>query len=308
VTPVDRPNDGPPEPHRPRWADVKAALDAAGFHPSRRLGQNFLLDENMVARIAADAGLIAGDFVLEVGAGCGFLTAHLAALGVELVSVEIDRRLFEIASRFVEPWPAAKVLRADILSGKHALAPEVEALLPRNRPWHLVGNLPYSIASPLLVVLARQPRAPRSMTALVQAEVADRVAAHPGGGAFGPLTVRLQALYRATRIRTVGPALFWPRPKVDSAVVRLDRRSAAEGSVEPDAGRLAALDALVDVVFGQRRKALAGRLARSLGDRRAAEDLLERCGVAPGARAEALDLATLWTLADSPEWKGRTKS
>jgi len=290
---------GAPRPGRPAWREVRAILDSEDFFPSRKLGQNFLLDENMVQRIALDTGLGPGDFALEIGTGCGFLTSHLAALEAEILSVEIDRRLLNVATRLLEGWDNVRIVRADVLAGKHRLEPEVKALLPKDREWHAVGNLPYSVASPLMVVLARLASPPRTMTALVQAEVAERVAARPGGSSWGPLSARLQVQYEATYLRSVPPQLFWPRPKVESAVLRLDRREA-----QPTAAQLARFDSLVDCLFGSRRKAILGLLAKSIGDRGAAEGLLSRLGLGADLRAGALTPEQLMNLADSEEWVG----
>ncbi len=288
---------------RPPWGEFRAALDAAGFRPARRLGQNFLLDENMVWRIARDTELGSGDFALEVGAGCGFLTAEMATLGVELVSVEIDRRLFEIACGFLAPFgEQVRLLRTDVLAGKHAISPVVEDALGArgNRAWHAVGNLPYSVASPLIVVLARLSDPPRSMTVLVQAEVAERLVASPGSRSRGTLSARLEPVYEARILRRVAPQLFWPRPKVESAVVRLELRSE-----RPSAADLERLDDLVDRLFAGRRKALRGLLSRALLTPVAAESLLQRVGLDPLVRPEALGREALRDLADAPEWRDR---
>lgn len=275
------------------WSRFKAALDAAGFHPSRRYGQNFLLDENMVRAIVRDAGVVAGDRVLEVGAGCGFLTHHLAAAGVELVAVEIDRRLWTIASELCAGSGAVRIVRADALAGKHALNPEVRALLPEDGPWHVVANLPYSISAPLLVVLAALANPPVSMTVLVQLEVAERIAAAPGVKAWGPLSIRLQLDHEIELVRRVPPELFWPRPRVDSGLIRLRRRALplVESELRPG------LDALVQALFQRRRQALARVLGEHVGDRARGRGMLEELGLDPRRRAETLELAELGALA-----------
>jgi 16S rRNA (adenine1518-N6/adenine1519-N6)-dimethyltransferase len=276
------------------WSRFKAALDAAGFHPSRRFGQNFLLDENMVRAIVRDAGVAAGDTVLEVGAGCGFLTHHLAAAGVKLTSVEVDRRLWAIATELCSGSGSVHIVRGDVLAGKQALNPEVRALLPDEGPWHVVANLPYSISAPLLVVLAALPNPPTSMTVLVQKEVAERIAAGPGVKAWGPLSIRLQLDHDVELVRRVGPELFWPRPRVDSAVLRLDRR---QNPLAPSVR--SALDSLVHVLFQRRRQALGRVLGEHVGDRAAAKGMLRELGIDPQRRAETLELAELASLAQA---------
>ena len=273
------------------WAEVRAHLEALGFHPSRKLGQNFLVDRNLARAIVRDARVEAGDFVLEVGPGCGVLSRELAALGVRLLAVEIDRRLVDVARQALAPFPQASVLRADVLAGKHALAPEVLELLPRSGAWHVVANLPYSAGTPFVVVASRLACPPQSLTVLLQSELVERLAAAPGGRTWGPVGAKLRNVYEVAVLRRVAPELFWPRPQVDSALVRLELR--ADRS-EP-AG-LPAYDRLVDWLFQARRKTLGSRLAEVLGDRQTALDRLAELGLDPRARPETLGVDTLRAL------------
>ena len=277
---------------RPPFSVFRAALEARGFRPSRRLGQNFLLDENMVRAIVRDARVEPGSFVLEVGAGCGFLSLHLLDAGADLVCVEIDARLLEIARELLLPQGPVRFLGCDALAGKHALAGEIEAVLPAGRPWHLVSNLPYSISGPLLAVLAGHERFPQTMTVLVQKEVAERIAASPGTPAWGPLSIRLQLRYEPKILRAVSPGLFWPRPSVESAVVRLERKPAAAEARELDR-----VDRLVGELFSSRRQTLGRVLTRLIGSREQALQALSTLGLDPKRRAETLDLPILLALA-----------
>lgn len=278
---------------RPAWQAVRARLEAAGFRPSRRLGQNFLLDENMLRAIVRDADVSRDDVVLEVGPGCGFLTLHLAREAGRVVSVEIDPRLLEIARELCAEATNVQWIRADVLASKQALAPEVDAALPRDRSWKLVANLPYSVSAPLLAVLAGRDVPPDTMTVLVQREVAERVVAAPGTNDWGPLSIRLQLDYAARVTRTVPAQLFWPRPEVESAVVRLDRRKDARGT--PDARR--AFEELVRALFQRRRQGLARVLADRF-DRAVATRALGELGLDPRARAEDLGIEPLWALSE----------
>ena len=289
--PCEPPEAHDPEVSRGTWEDVRARLERVGFHPSRRLGQNFLLDENMVRAIVRDAAIGPGDRVLEIGPGCGFLSLHLAHAGVDLLCVEIDRRLAEVTREVLADYPRTEVVRADALAGKHRLAPEVAERLPAAGPWHMLGNLPYAVASPLLAVLARLDNPPRTMTALIQSEVAERLVARPGSSDWGPLGIKLALGYEATRLRTVPAGLFWPRPRVESAVVRLVRR--AESPPPAVAERF---DALVDGLFQRRRKTLRTALGGLLGDREEADRRLARAGLDPAGRAEDLELEQLLAL------------
>jgi len=297
-------SDGPdplarPPGERAPWTLFRAELEALGFRPTKTLGQNFLVDPNAARSLAEDAGLGADDWVLEVGAGCGFLTLHLAERVGSVLAVEIDARLHAVASRALAGLANVRLLHADVLASKHELAPAVRALLPAGRPWHLVANLPYSISAPLLVVLARLPEPPRGMSVLVQEEVAERVAARAGEEAYGPLGARLALTYEAELGRRVGAQLFWPRPRVASRVVALRRRVGPA----PDPGDLAAFDALVGATFQQRRKQLGTSLAGVLGGRGGVEDWLRSAGIDPRARVEELSPTRLLDLARSPEWR-----
>ena len=280
---------------RPAWGDVRGALERRGFRPSRRFGQNFLLDENMVRAIVRDAALEPDDRVLEVGPGCGFLTLHLARAVREVTAVEIDPRLLEIARELCAMCANVRWILSDVLAGKHALAPVVAAELPRSGTWKLVANLPYSVSAPLLVVLAGLEHPPATMTVLVQKEVADRITARPGTPDWGPLSIRLQLDHAARVVRSVPPALFWPRPEVDSTVVELSRRP-----VDLAPATRAELDRLVTRLFQRRRQALGRVLSEDLGRDRA-ESVLAELGLAREARAEALGLDLLVALARAVE-------
>lgn len=275
---------------RPAWATFRAALESVGFRPSKRLGQNFLLDENMVRAIVRDARVGPGDRVLEVGPGCGFLTLHLARAGVDLVCVEVDTRLLAIARELVPAESGVRWIACDVLSGKHALHPDVVRALPR-APWHVVSNLPYSVSAPLMSCLCELESPPQTITVLVQREVAARIAAKPGTSDWGPLSIKIQGAYRPTLVRAVPPILFWPRPEVDSTVLRLE--------LEPErvpAADQEALDRLVARLFQRRRQALGRVLTEHWGAREIALAALAALGLDPKERAENLDLATLRAL------------
>lgn len=280
---------------RPPWSEFRAALDEQGFRPSKALGQNFLLDANMAASIARDAGVGPGDYVLEVGPGCGFLSVHLAALGCELAALEIDARLARVARRFLAPFPNVRLEVGDALARKHALSPELLGLLPPpGREWAVVANLPYSIAAPLLAELARLEHPPARLCVLVQDEVAERLAAPAATAAYGALTVKLDRLYEVRLGRPVPAGLFWPRPRVESRVVHLARRPGAQALP-------VAWEALVDGLFQHRRKtlraALRGLAGRGPGSPARVEAALAAAGLEGGLRPEALAPPALERLA-----------
>ncbi|MHC4261223.1 MAG: 16S rRNA (adenine(1518)-N(6)/adenine(1519)-N(6))-dimethyltransferase RsmA [Planctomycetota bacterium] len=278
---------------RAPWRQLKSELDAIGFRPSKRLGQNFLLDEGACAGIARIADTREGETVLEVGVGLGFLTWHLLERGAQVIGIEIDRRLASVARRHLGEPEALELVEVDVLAGKHALAPELLERLPDHGDWSLVSNLPYAVGSPVLVLLSRTPHPPRAMTVLVQLEVAERLCAGPGDSDWGPLTARLAPLYEARFVRRVGPAAFRPRPKVDSAVVRLERREVA---LEPE--RLERYDTLVGALFTERRKRVRSPLASVVGGLEAADGLLARLGLDPTTRVDRLEPEAMLRLAD----------
>lgn len=284
------------------WSELRARLEAEGFRPSRALGQNFLRDISMARAIARDSGVKAEDFVLEVGPGCCMLSLRLLELGVKLLAVEIDSRLARVArERLANPARGcAEVLECDVLAGKHELAAQVVERLPRQGPWHVVANLPYSAGTPFLVLASRLPNPPQSATVLLQRELVERLCAEPGGKAWGPAGARLRLVYDVRSVRRVGPELFWPRPKVDSAVAHLSLRP-----VRPAADLMGGFDELVDHLFQTRRKALGGRLAELWGDRAVAEGVLGGLGIDPRTRVECLGSELLLELArrapNSPE-------
>jgi 16S rRNA (adenine1518-N6/adenine1519-N6)-dimethyltransferase len=297
---------GGPRPPRPPWSEFRAALEAAGFHPSKRLGQNFLLDENMARTIADEAGVGPGERVLEIGPGCGFLSVHLAHAGAELCAIEVDPRLAPIARQFLAPYPRATVVLADALAGKNELGPEVVAWLDAapGVPWRLVSNLPYSISGPVLALLCARDEPPESFTVLVQREVGERLAAAPGAPEWGPLGLAVQLSHDVELGRVVPPGLFWPRPKVDSAIVhgRL-RQGGARGPVASGPVRRGTV-ALARVLFTRRRQGLRRVLADTLDDREAAERHLAALGLDPTRRAETLDVTEWLALAATVEGRG----
>lgn len=277
---------------RPAWSVFRDALERAGFRPTKTRGQNFLIDPNVHAAIVRDAEVQAGDRVLEVGAGCGFLSCHLAEAGVELLSVEIDPRLAAICQRFLAPYPKVQMWIGDALAGKHALAPGLLWLLEAFQPFHLVANLPYSISAPLVSVLSRLPEPPLSMSVLVQREVAHRLTAQPGERSFGALAARLALRYETRLGREVGPRLFWPRPRVDSAMAHLKRRSE---SIEPE--RLERIERVIEGVFRHPRRQLPGALEGVFGSKARAQEVLEGLKIESQKRPMELTLEELTQLA-----------
>ncbi|MFO7279591.1 MAG: 16S rRNA (adenine(1518)-N(6)/adenine(1519)-N(6))-dimethyltransferase RsmA [Thermoanaerobacterales bacterium] len=268
---------------------VRELLDELGLAPSRALGQNFVADPNTVRRIARLAGVGPGDRVVEVGPGLGSLTLALVETGAEVTAVELDRHLLPVLQRVVAPH-GVRIVHGD------ALTLDWDELLgdgSADRPWTLVANLPYNVATPLVLRLLEQVPAITSMLVMVQREVAERLAAAPGDPAYGIPSVKVAYRADAEVVGRVPPTVFVPRPRVESALVRLRRLPAPRVATDPDR-----LFRLVEAAFGQRRKMLRRSLA-GLVDAAA----FERAGVSPQARPEQLDLAA-WDRLARAVWQG----
>ena len=246
--------------------ELRELFDAEGIRPRKRFGQNFLIDRNLMDKLLELADLTGGETVLEIGPAAGSLTEELLARATRVVACEIDRGLADLLARRQGDDPKLTLLRGDALAGKHALSAEVLAAV--GPAAHLVSNLPYKVAVPIIAeCLASSWRAapgeagaPRfeRLTFTVQKEVADRLAAGAGSGDYGPVSVLVALLGKVTAGPIVPPSAFWPRPKVASRILRIDSDTAAAATV----GDLPALRKLVQLSFGQRRKKL-GTIFRS---------------------------------------------
>jgi 16S rRNA (adenine1518-N6/adenine1519-N6)-dimethyltransferase len=272
-----------------RLQELKALLDAHGLAPQARFGQNFLVDPALLAAIPRDAGVQAGEMVIEIGPGAGALTERLLAAGARVVAVEVDHGLARLLrERLAGPLAdgSLQLLEGDALGPAETLHAGLEALLAGlAEPPRLVANLPYAISGPFLARLPGRPLA--GATLLLQREVAEK-AAGPAGGEWSPLAVRLALAFRAELGRRVPAEVFWPRPRIESAFLQLRPRPDA-----PDAAGFARLAAALRLAFGQRRKLLLPRLERELPQWASA---LREAGVAPEARPGELEPAT-WLAA-----------
>jgi 16S rRNA (adenine1518-N6/adenine1519-N6)-dimethyltransferase len=267
---------------------VLGLLEANGLRPSRALGQNFVADPNTVRRIARLAGVGSGDRVVEVGAGLGCLTLALLEAGAEVTAIEIDRKLLPILRSVVEP------VGATVVAGD-AMALDWAALLAPGGagpgPWHLVANLPYNIATPLVCDLLDGVPAIVDLLVMVQREVGERLAARPGSGAYGAVSVKVRYWATATVVGRVPPSVFVPRPNVESALVRIVRHPGGP-LVDPSVVGPSRLFQVVGAGFAHRRKMLRGALAGVVDP-----GSFAATGVAETARAEELDVEDWGRLA-----------
>jgi 16S rRNA (adenine1518-N6/adenine1519-N6)-dimethyltransferase len=266
-------------------ADIAALLETHGLRPSRALGQNFVADPNTVRRIARLAAVGPGSSVLEFGAGLGSLTLALAETGARVVAVELDRHVIPVLRTVVEP-AGVEVVEGD------AMALDLPALLAERGPgpWDLVANLPYNLATPLVMRVLVEVPAVERLLVMVQREVGERMAATVGDPAYGSVSVRVAYFARASLAGRVPASVFIPRPRVESVLVRLERRPAP--AVDPALVPYARLAAVIKAGFGQRRKMLRRSLAGVV-----APEAFERAGVRPDARAEELGVEEWGRLA-----------
>jgi len=256
---------------------VQALLGAHGLHPKRLRGQHFLVDRNLIDAIVRDAAVGAGDCVLEIGTGTGILTDALADRAGRVVTCDLDARLQGI-TQGLRSWPPTVVfLAADILAGKHRLNPDVigrwRAEAGQDLRLRIISNLPYSVATPVLANLLWDGVPFHDAVVLVQREAAERFVARPGTPEYGPMAIAVSLFAEAGILRHVPPQVFWPVPKVESALLRISPRDPERARELREQG----LEALLQEAFQQRRKTLRKRIG---------PERLARAGLAETVRPE----------------------
>lgn len=270
-----------------------------GFPPARkRLGQHFLTDRHALERIVDALEIGPGETVVEIGPGRGALTDLLAERATHLVAVEIDRLLIPVLTERYAAVPNVRIVEADVL--------EISLGSLVDGPFALIGNVPYYITTPIIFQALRPPR-PTRMVFLVQREVADRIAAPPGDRTYGALSANVQALADVHIAGRVSAGSFHPKPKVDSAILRLTPRAEPLVTVEEERP----FQHFVQAAFGQRRKQIR-RVLRELFsiDVAGAEAVLRECAIHPEARPETLSAAEFVAIlraVRTPETRGETR-
>jgi len=297
-------------------AEVRALAERLGVRPTKQLGQNFVIDPNTIRRIVRAAGLRPDDTVVEIGPGLGSLTLGLLGAARRVVAVEIDPVLAAalpatIAERFPEAaadsnTDADATIGADSTTDAHTVgAPRftlvqadalriTSAQLPGPAPTAMVANLPYNVAVPVLLHMLEHFPSLERVLIMVQAEVADRLAAEPGGRVYGVPSVKARWYASVRRAGSIGKNVFWPAPHVESGLVALERR-------EPPTTLASRKEvfAVVDAAFAQRRKTLRAALSGWAGSAARAEEILRRAGVDPAARGEALAVDQYAAIAEA---------
>jgi 16S rRNA (adenine1518-N6/adenine1519-N6)-dimethyltransferase len=277
---------------------LRELAERHGIRPKRGLGQHFLIDPNLARAIAADAGVGPGDRVVEIGAGLGSLTRALAEAGADILAVEVDPALLPALQESVGELGRVRVLHAD------ATDPEWQEQLG-DAGWILVANLPYNVATQLVLSTLRDVPQVERLVVMVQREVGERLVAEPGSKAYGVPSLRVAYRAEGSVVRRVPPSVFWPRPKVESVIVRLVR--VTEPPVGVDERRLWAV---VDAAFAERRKTIRNALRRLGVDEAEADRALAAAGIDASVRGEALSLEAFAALVEAvpPEALDRSAS
>jgi 16S rRNA (adenine1518-N6/adenine1519-N6)-dimethyltransferase len=278
---------------------IRELLESRGLSPRKSLGQNFLIDQNLIRKLVDEAEVGAGELVLEVGPGTGTLTEELLLRGCRVVACELDRGLAELLrerlgnpqeSLGAPPQARFQLVEGDVLQSKRALSAEVVRALRAGGESHqaapqafkLVANLPYGAGTPVMLALLVDHPECRGMYVTIQREVADRLLARPRTKDYGPLAVVAQALAEVNRIAVLGPECFWPRPEVTSAMVSVLRKAG------PLTGNPRRLADFTQQVFSRRRKQLGTVLGRGFPF---------PGGISPEDRVESLSVEQVVALA-----------
>lgn len=277
---------------------------AAGIRPRPQLGQNFLVDLNLLGVLVRGAQLGPEDVVLEVGTGTGSLTARIAPQVAAVVSVEVDRAMAALASQEVGHLPNVHLMQCDVLKGKNRLNPGVLQAVDRHlgagsaRRFKLVANLPYCIATPLVTNLLALERPPETMTITIQKEVADRITAAPGSKDYGSLSIWVQSQCRVKVLRWLPPTAFWPRPKVYSAMLRITLDDRLRSRIRDRVF----FHGFIRAMFLHRRKFLRSELLAAFKtqlDKPRVDAILQRMGLGADTRAEQLRVEQFLALGEA---------
>jgi len=271
---------------------IQQLLASAGVEPNKRLGQHFLIDLNLMRLLVDTANISNDDIVLEVGCGTGSLTGALAERSGKVIAVEMDKTLAKIAARELATVKNVEVINADILESKNTINRTISGAVEmarKNRPGRflLVSNLPYSVASPLMMNLITGSTVADAMHVTVQKKVADRMTAVPGDKHYGTLSIHIAATGDVKTERVLKPTVFWPQPQVNSAMISFVRK-AEKGS------RIQSMELLGEVInlFMQHRRKMIKACTRFVAGKLAEinnwPEIFEKCGIDPHNRPEQL--------------------
>ena len=283
---------------------LKQRMEEAGIRPVSKFGQNFLIDLNLVNMIADSASITEQDIVVEVGTGTGSLTGLIAQKAGHVITVEIDQNLWQLAQEELSSFGNITFLQQDALRNKNNLSPVLldtirsEMAKAEGSRLKLVANLPYNIATPLITnLLTLDDIVPTSMTVTIQKELAERIIARPGTKEFGALSLWIQAQCHPEIVRLMSPKVFWPRPKVDSAIIHIETDFDKRSRI-PD---LTYYHRFVRKLFIHRRKLLRGVLVSVFKNeltKQQVDDILEGINLTGKVRAEQLAAPVIFELCE----------
>ena len=273
--------------------EIRELAAKLGLKPTKKLGQNFVIDQNMVEKIVRTSNVSKDSIVLEVGPGLGSLTLALMATGAKVIAVEIDERLAEILPNTAKAKGFGEsqliVINKDALeiSKNDVYNPDV-----------LVANLPYNVSVPVIIHILETFPSIKNYLVMVQSEVADRLAANPGSRTYGSPSVKLQWYAEVSKAGSISRNVFWPVPNVDSDLVQLHRRNNVDESIRKE------LFAVVDAAFSQRRKMLRSALSSMCGGSEKASEILESVQIDQRLRGEALNVSDYVRLTEGMKKSG----
>lgn len=272
---------------------IKALLARHGFHFSKALGQNFIVNPSVCPRMADESGIDSESGVIEIGAGIGVLTAELAKRAKKVVCIELDSKLLPILDETLADFDNIEIINADVL--KTDLAALIEEKFG-GMPIYVCANLPYYITSPVIMTLLESRLPLKAVTVMVQREAAQRLCAPVGSRLSGAVTVAVDYYAEARKLFDVSAGSFMPAPKVDSSVIRLDIRE--KPGIEVSDEKL--FFSMVHAAFGQRRKTASNSISSGTGIPKAVvAEAIERCGFPPAVRAESMTAEQLAALCEA---------
>lgn len=275
---------------------TKEVIRRHGLSLKKSLGQNFLIDQNILQRIVAAAQLTSNSAVLEVGPGIGALTERLAAAAARVVAVEIDQRLIPILAELLAAYEHVTIIHGDIL--KLDLTALYDQHFAPYGEVSVVANLPYYITTPIIMALLEHKLAFQHIVVMIQKEVAERIMAHPGGKDYGSLSIAVQYYSDAELVMTVPRTVFIPQPQVDSAVIRLSPRKQPLVHVVDEAHFFS----VVRAAFAQRRKTIFNNLSQAFfakEDKEKLRPILAQCGIAAERRGETVSIEEFAALSNA---------
>lgn len=279
---------------------IKEIKNKYGFRLSKSLGQNFLTDKAIIDKIIEGSGIGSDDMVVEIGPGLGVITREAAAIAKKVYAIEIDKNLMPILSETLGDFDNIEIINDDVLKV------DINSLTAGTDSDNIkvLGNLPYYITTPIIMGLLEKHIKARSITVMMQKEVADRIKAAPGTKVYGAISVAVQFYCTVTEIAQVPRSVFIPQPNVDSTVLRLDiRKEAPVSLIDKDL-----FFACIKSGFGQRRKTLANSLGTLEGvDKDLIVDVLREVDIDSGRRAETLKIEEFATIANAIAMKKQQK-